>query len=101
MTLVTTGSIVEIVSDLSANLSRYSPDERLGGQLEPKENAMSIRTSTLALAAIATVAASLASTSASAFAIRPVVRIYHPFWHGRVIPPGVLPCKCGIVYVCQ
>jgi hypothetical protein len=29
------------------------------------------------------------------------LRVLHPFFMNHPIPPGVLPCKRGIVWVCQ
>jgi hypothetical protein len=67
-----------------------------------QEIPMTIRTSLLALIAIATLAAtSLTPANAGGFGPRHFARFSHQFAFVNRVPPGVLPCKRGIVYVCQ
>jgi hypothetical protein len=62
---------------------------------------MTIRTSILAVAAIATLAAiSLTPASAAVFGPRHFARFWHHFEFTR-IPLGIQSCRRGIVYVCQ
>jgi hypothetical protein len=63
---------------------------------------MSIRSSILALAAIAAVTAtSLTPANAWVFGPRHFVRVAHPFWFAHHVGPGVGWCRRGLVYICQ
>jgi hypothetical protein len=69
-----------------------------------QETPMRIRSTLLAIAAIATIATvSLTPASAAARGHHSWVRItpYSSSFLNRNVPPGVLPCKRGIIWVCQ
>jgi hypothetical protein len=62
---------------------------------------MRIRSTFLAFASIAAATVtSLAPANAYVHHTRHL-RVLHPFFMNHPIPPGVLPCKRGIVWVCQ
>jgi hypothetical protein len=69
-----------------------------------QETPMRIRSTLLAIAAIAAIATtSLTPASASGRGHHNWVRTtpYSSSFLNRNVPPGVLPCKRGIIWVCQ